>query len=1098
MRQTKTLALVFFTSILYTHSQAQNNNTEIPYINSSDLIRNGIKAHDNGEYKKAISFYNQIPEGDTNYKWSLYENALSNLSDSNYDKSIELSKKAMLLKYQERRQLLLNLGTALDESGKTSEAVRLYDSVAKIFPHDNRPYYERAVVKFKAKDYTGAAVLLQQSLLINPLHFRSHYLLGSVYGLQGRLAESIMALNASLLCTSDVNEARNPISILSEVSKQTDEIADAYNNRKEEERDPAFDEIDEIIHAKLALNKGFQLKTEIDDVIFRQLQVVMEKLEYDSKDTNFAMQYYVPLFAKIYQENQFEPFVLQLFSDYGIKAIDKVGGTKKGKARLEGVRNIVYPYLGKIQSTRILNYKDRQKADELYHYYTEDKTLAVGKLADKEKGVFAAGFVQFYESQYLTAEGNYNANGKKDGIWNYYHYTGIPSRKEEYKNGVLVNDAISWYENGVVEKRMKSNSEGIETENKEYEHNGTLSSEALLKGKDEYEYTYYYPSGKMRKKLTFLNDKIKDGKCIIYFESGQKQKEFAYKNQKVDGLYVIYFKNGQIDETFNYQNDQIIGPYKSYFENGKPASEAIYVDGKKQGESVEYREDGSVYYKKNFNRGKVDGDVHYYNKEGKEYGTVTYKNDRVIRSRFFRPDGTEIVDKSVAEGNVSIYNEYGVLVRKMKIDKEGKLQDKASYYFSWGGLKEETHFKDDSKNGKSTYYHQNGKISSVRQYKNDTTDGYYQYYNELGKIKTEGWLKADVSQGIWRNYFDNGKISRDFYVVNDDLNGPDKNYEVNGKLDFINYYDRGMMVGFTQYDSTGKILLDVSFDKGNGKYKTVHQNGNPGLQCDLKYGQLNGAYTIHGGNKVLLEKGTYINNKADSDVETYFPNGKLKVKGFYADGDKNKTWTYYGYDGKVESITQFKNGNIDGKDSSFGGGRLASVATYRNDDLNGAYTVFGESGKVAGILYFDFGTLTGYSYEDKDGHLLPVQTVKNGSAHIQTTYANGSKAIDWTYEHNLLHGVQHHYFSNGQMAQEANYDNGNKEGAYKQFNPDGSMLSEYNYHENARQGNCKIYNNKGKPVFVVNYVDNQMNGKAQYTDEQGKAQIFWYYYGSVE
>jgi len=1101
MKYHQTLNLFLLANILSTQVKAQDKPQEkstLPYINSLELIRKGVTAHDEGDYKKALSYYGQVPAGDTNYALALYESALTNLNDSNYEKSIEQAKQVLALQYSDRRQTLLNLGTALDEAGKTDEAIKVYDSAARLYPQDNRPYYELAIIKYKAKDYDGAAVLLQKSLLINPLHFRSHFILGSIYAFQGKLTESIMALNASLLCTTDLDQARKPISVLDAIANQTEEVTQMYNDRSAEGRDPAFDEIDEIVHAKLALQKGFQLRSEIDDAIFRQLQVVMEKLEYDKNDTGFDMQFYVPLYTRIYKENQFEPFILLLFSDYGIKSIDKVNSSRKGKEKLETIRSIVYPYLNKIRATRVLDNGERQKATERYHYSDEDATLAIGVLADKEKGVFAAGPVQFYENQALLAEGNYDAAGKKDGVWEYYYSNGKPRRKEEYKNGTAKGEAVVWYENGVVKKEVKFNQEGTDSEIREYEYNGMLSDAGVLKGKDEYEYTYYYPSGNVRKKLTFVNDKLKDGKSVVYYDNGQKQKELVYKNEEINGPYVSYFDNGQIDETFSYQDGQITGPYKSYTENGKVLIEGTFVNGKRQGESVEYREDGSLFCRKNFNKGKADGDVHYYNKAGKEYGIVTYKNDRIIHSRFFRPDGTEIVDKDVADGYVSIYNEYGNLLRKLKVDKDGNLQGKASYYYAWGGLKEETNFKDDNKNGKSTFYYQNGTVSSVRQYRNDTTDGYYQYFNDIGQQLTAGWLKDEQSQGAWQNYHENGKVSRDFYMVNDELNGPEKNYEKDGRITHINHFDRGMIVGLTQYDTTGKVLQDVAFDKGTGRYRMLHFNGNPGLECDLKFGKLNGAYTIRGGNKALIEKGVYVNGKNDGEVETFFANGKRRVKGMYAGGKKEKTWTYYGWDGAVESVTEYRKGDQDGQDSTFSGGRLISVATYDRDDLNGAYTIYGEAKNVAGVLYYDHGTLTGYSYEGKDGKLMPVIPVQKATAHVQTYYANGNKAIDWSYANNAPDGKLMHYFSTGQLAQEVNYVKGVRQGAYAQFNPDGSPLYEYNYKDDQKEGVGKIYNNKGRLVLVANYSGGDMNGKVQFTDEQGKTQNYWYYYGSIE
>ena len=1096
MKHMRLLAFAVLSFIVINHSRAQTS-TQIPFINSSELIEKGIKENDQGNFKKALSYYDQVPEGDSNYVFSLYEKSLSHLNDSSYDKCIEFAKKAIALKSPEKRMLLLNMAAAFDYKGKPEEALKLYDSVAKLYPFDNHPYYERAIIKYKAKDYTAAEKLLEQSLMLNPQHFRSHFLLGSTYAYQGRLTEAMMALSTSLLCTADYEVAKNPIAILDAIAIQADEIVKEYDNRNTDNRDPAFDEIDDIIHAKLALDKGYKLKTELDDEIFRQLQVIMEKLVYDKADPSFAMQYYVPLYSKIYQDNQFEPFVLQLFSNYGFKSIDKLSDSRKNKAALEEIRNIIYPYLNRIFETRELNYVTRQKAPAKYHQYSKDNSIIDGVFSNEQEEKLAAGRVNFYTYLRLSAEGNYDADGKKDGLWKYYYPNGNIRLKQETKSGKLINADTSWYTNGVVKNSAKYNTDGDALFTQHYDYTGILEYTSKWMAKDDYEYTYYYPSGTVRKTQRFVKDKIVDCKYMVYYESGKIQREVNCKNGAFNGPIISYFENGKIDDSATNVNDKTSGQYKSYYRNGNLEIECTYVEGKKEGACIDYWNNGNLYSKTNYKNGKLDGEAFYYNKAGKQFGTVTYKNGGTIRSRFYRPDGTEIKD-DIEEGYVNIYNEYGVLIRKSEVDRDGIQQGVSKYYFTWGGLKEKTNFENGKPNGASTLYYQNGNIRSKRQYTNDTSDGYFQFMYEYGKLKSEGWIKNDLHQGIWHNYFPNGNTSFDYYLQNDLSNGPEKNYQYDSKLKYTKYYDKDMIIGFTQFDTTGKIVQQQSFDKGNGKYRLLHLNGAPGLECDLKNGKLNGPYTIHGGNKTLVEKGAYSNGRLNGEIEVYFPNGKLKSKGLYKNGEQDKTWIYYGINGSVESISQYYKGDLDGLDSTFLNGALISVTKYRNGEADGEDILYGENGKIAAVVYYDYGTAIGYSYEDKEGKLLPVKPIINGAAHIQTYYANGNKGVDWNMEKNLFQGKQLSYYSNGQLKQESNYDNGMRSGTFNQFNTDGSKLYEANYKDGEKQGISKTYNNKGKQIFVVNFTNGQMNGAATYTDAQGKNQNFWYYYGSLE
>lgn len=1074
---------------------------QIPFYNSGELIKQGMEEYENGNYKKAREYYEKVPEGDTNYLLSLYERSLAHLQDSGYDKSIALSEKALKGGYTDRRQLLLNIGTAYDELGKHAEALRFYDSVARLYPHDNRPYYEKAVIEFKQEKYPAAERLLQQSLLLNPYHFRSHYLLGNIYAMEGRLTEAFIALHVSLVCTNDRGMAQGPIGMLSSLAQQTEDVSNFYSSKKPEYSHPLFDEIDEIVHAKLALDKGYALKTPIDDNIIRQLQVIMEKLSYDSKDSNFVMQYYVPLMKDIYDKDQFDPYVLLLFSEYGITSIDKMAAARKGKAKLEDIRKIVFPYLNNILGTRVLDYNKRKATPEQYTYYASDKMLVAGRYADRETKKFAEGFVQFYEEQSLVAEGHYNAAGKKTGTWNYYYASGIPRLKEQYKDGNLTGEAMAWFDNGMMSRKAIIDDNGIIKERTNYEYDGALESKSVWKGKDEYEVTYYNPDGSVMRVLTLVNEKPKDGSYTILYPGGAVKKEMSFKGGKLDGLFKSYFDNGVLMEAYTYKEGKIDGIYESFYRNGKPEHKFQYVAGKKDGPQEEHYEDGTLSLTRTFHNGKPDGINTYYGKKGTVYGTVTFRDNVPVALKFTSPDGKTLREAENRKGvnPLEYYNEYGVKKTSMQLDDKGLVQGKASYYNTSGVLSNEIDYKDDEEEGVSVNYYKNGKVNSKRHYKAGKTDGYYEAYFSGGQLRTEGWQKNGNAEGTWHNYWTNGNLQRDFFMVNDELNGPEKNYELNGKLDYITYYDHGRITGLTQYDSTGKVLQETTFDKGNGQYRMLYLNGNPGLECPLLHGKLHGDYTIHSPDKKLLEKGSYVQGKREGEFVTYYPNGKLRLKGTYKNGEKNGSWISYTTDGALEDESHYLDGMSEGVDKFYVNGILRYETNYHEDNKDGTVTIYGEDNKRAGVLYYDNGTLTGYSYEGADGQLLPVTTVTKGTASVRTFYAGGAKAIEFNFVTNCYEGLQKLYFSNGKLAEERMFAGDDYNGVYTRYNPDGSKAVEEQYSKDIQQGIQNRYDKNGKLTFTGVFLDGSPHGPVKMIDGSGKGMInLFYNYGGLQ
>lgn len=1074
---------------------------QIPFYNSGELIKSGIEEHDKGNYKKAIDFFSKVPEGDTNYLWALYEQSLSNQLDSNFEETIVLCKKALKYKYEDKRQVLLNMGTAYHSLGKDDDAIRLYDSVALLFPHDNRPLFEKSIIFFFRKDYATARKLLQQSVILNPLHYRSHALLGNIYLLEGRLTEAMIALQASLLCTNDINVAQKSITLLNALSLQTEEVATFYKEKKAASAHPLFDEIDEIVHAKLALNKGYELKTSIDDNIIRQLQVVMEKLVVDKDDTSFVMQYYVPVLKQVYDDNMFEPYVLLLFSEYGIKSVDKMAEARKGKTSLENIRNLVYPYLSKIAATRVLDLNSREKAVEQYHHFSKDNMLIVGRFSDKATRKFAAGFVQFFEQNNRIAEGNYTAESKKTGAWKYYYPSGTLKLEELYKNDKLYGSTTSYYKNGNARSVAQLDDKELVTSSKEYSYDGHLESISSLKNKEEYEVTYYHPDGAVMRKVILVNDQVKDGTYNLLYPDGKTEKEMTYKGRKLNGIYKEYYRNGVVKEECHMLDDKADGLYAAYHSNGKPASRINYIKGVKQGLSEEFDEEGNLVSSKEFRNDKLNGALNYYDKKGKIFGALIMKEDEAVSARFTDQAGNVVYEQHNSKGinPYEIYNEYGIKTTSLLQDEAGRVEGKAMYYFLSGGLKEESMFKADKPDGPSVSYHKNSRISMERHYKEGVTDGYYKSYHSNGKAMAEGWIKDDASLGVWHQYHPNGSLQRAYFLLNGTLNGPEKNYANNGKLDFINYYDHGMITGLAQYDSAGKVIQELIFEKGNGRYTLVYPDGKPAFQVALRHGAFDGPYQRIGPNNMILDEGAYKSNERQGVCTTYYPNGKIRLKGSYENGQKEGIWTMYNEAGELENKTAYQDNNIHGLDQYYSGGQLRYETNFRDNLKDGTVTLYGEDKKIAGIFNYDRGTMVSYTYEGKDGGLLPAIPVIKGTAVIKTYYPDGSKALVFNLVNNCYDGSQQLYYNNGRIAEERYFSMDNFDGVYNRFNPDGSPLITCNFKNDVQQGQEQKYDHKGKLISRSFYHDGQPDGRAGIIDEAGKTmKEVWYYQGDIQ
>ncbi|MFN8256296.1 MAG: tetratricopeptide repeat protein [Bacteroidales bacterium] len=103
---------------------------------AEQLVTEGIKFHDKGDYQAAISLYDRALALDKDNLYALGEKAFSLLMIGNQDECITCCKKA--IKVHKGSDRLNNVyvcyGNALDEKGEAEKALKVYDDGIKQFP----------------------------------------------------------------------------------------------------------------------------------------------------------------------------------------------------------------------------------------------------------------------------------------------------------------------------------------------------------------------------------------------------------------------------------------------------------------------------------------------------------------------------------------------------------------------------------------------------------------------------------------------------------------------------------------------------------------------------------------------------------------------------------------------------------------------------------------------------------------------------------------------------------------------------------------------------------------------------------------------------
>jgi uncharacterized protein len=1088
-RLTATALLCIFGLLL----NAQENN---PLINSGGLIDKAISLHDEGKYKESIEIYKRIPRGDTNYYRSVYEMALSQMLDSQFVAARQSCEAGLASPNEKWPDLFTLYGNIIDDMGDPNRALNIYDSAIKLYPAYSELYLNKGTTLMKLNRYADAEEIFKQSLLINPYLASSHYKLGACAAQQGRVLQAFLSYINYLLLQPAGRYQANCIAALSKISTAGDDIKELIQKRTEDINDN-FLIAEKIMLSKIALDKQYKPLLKLDDPISRQIQVLLEKLEYNEKEPDFWMQYYVPLFKNIFSEKKFEPFINRLFANVKIDAIQDY--IRKNKKEVGDVVDEAIIYYNQVRDTREVNYAARKDMNVVYHH---DDGKLFGKGNAKDNGETLTGNWEFYYSPgNLRSKGSYNEKGEKNGPWQYYHFDGQHRGKQTYKDDKLEGEEVFYYENGAPSTFATFKNGEEDGESKSYYLIGIPRIIVnYKKGKLNGERRAFFSNGNLQSIENYKEDSL-HGPFRTYHKTGPLESEGNYSHANLDGAYKAYFVNGKLSMDGIYSEGKIKGLWKQYHENGKLKLQETFEDGVVEGEYAEYYDNGQLFYQCNYKKGKVSGDVEYFDRDGKRFFIYTLENDITKVARYFDKSGKEvgISERKSKKLDLTTYFSDGTKRSQAVYNDKGEITGTETYFYHSGKPSSENIYEDDQLQGPSFNYHPNGKKQVSTYYKNGERHGYEKFWYSPGQLKDEGWYQDGMTQGTWISYDELGNRSFVTEYLNNDLNGYKEEYYPNGKKKNETRYNMGWIEEFIQFDTTGKEINRCVIKNGNGKFKVVFFNGKTFGEGTYVNGELDGPYKFYFFDGKIHTQQFYKRGELDSIYHNYYYGGQLAAEGKYKDGKKEGVWKNYFASGKLHYTENYTNGEMTGeKKYYFENGKPDTEIEMEKDERNGWTKRYDQDGSLMYQLRFIYGLPVSYTYPDKSGKLLPEIPIIAGTGKIKTFFANGNPSSEFGYADGKLHGTNIAYHSNGKLRFQGNEEYDLSEGNYKHHYANGQLQYDYTFlHENLH-GPYKEYNEKGIVTEEGYFYNGQPHDATKIYDDVGKLkETRYYYYGKL-
>ena len=277
------------------------------FVYSSDsIIKTGFTYFEKGQYNDAVNEFQKIAKTDPKYLTAQYEIAMALFADG---------KKEQLLKhfetlYNEGKMKELPTfytlyGTYYSDEKEYDKAEKIFNEGAQYLSNSSNFLYNQAILYLRKEELQKSTDLFKKSVTINPNLASSHYFLGSIALENGNIVEGSLALLSYLAIAPTGKFAEEAVLKLNSkfgenfLTKGKVVFSTSGDN---------FEELETILRNQLPLRKAYKLKTEIDDVIMRQMQTVMEYSLEHKMENGFFETTYMPWIKDLVAKKQFEGF----------------------------------------------------------------------------------------------------------------------------------------------------------------------------------------------------------------------------------------------------------------------------------------------------------------------------------------------------------------------------------------------------------------------------------------------------------------------------------------------------------------------------------------------------------------------------------------------------------------------------------------------------------------------------------------------------------------------------------------------------------------------------------------------------------------------
>lgn len=281
------------------------------------LVQVGIQYHDKGEYAKAIQVYNEALKIDPKSTLVNYELSMTYMYSGDNEKAIKHSDVVIKQKKDLLLPAYITKGSALSNSGKIKQAIKLYEEAIKKFGDNYLLYFNLGISYSKIKDNDNAEQSFIKAIMDKSSHTSSHYGLALLEYQKDNRVQSLLSLYYFLMLEPNSKRSETAYNLLKKqlggnVQKDNSNSVNINIFVNPKSMDSEFGAADIMIAMLEASNSLEENKDKTTEELFientKSFFSVLGELHENEKKSNIWWDFYVPFFYNLAKSEYMDVF----------------------------------------------------------------------------------------------------------------------------------------------------------------------------------------------------------------------------------------------------------------------------------------------------------------------------------------------------------------------------------------------------------------------------------------------------------------------------------------------------------------------------------------------------------------------------------------------------------------------------------------------------------------------------------------------------------------------------------------------------------------------------------------------------------------------